>query len=279
MAEQHVDTPLNKNENFFQRLHRLITQNTVIVFRFILFLVFLGHGFVSLGYSPGYQLHYHIFEAINFLGVQPALFLQLQGSFDILLALLIISGVLRRYVITVAIIYLVLVAGAGYLFYHHKTGSLFGIAESFRRFAWIFYAIFLWIVFNKGEKRFYLLRIGIGFAFLAHGLASIGFFGLKGGHIELAKQVLSEELANKIVYYSGFSDTVIGLLLISGILSRPAAVIGSFWLLFVVYLSALLAFPDGIFRTGFFLSCVYVALDARCHTLLWKKGVIEKIEQ
>lgn len=165
-----------------------------------------------------------------------------------------------------------MVAGAGYLYYYHKTGSLFGIAESFRRFAWIFYAIFLWIYYNRHKSIYSLLRIGIGFAFLAHGLASMGFFGLRGGHIELARQVLSEETANKIVYYSGFSDTTMGILLVLGVLSRPAAIIGSFWLVFVVYLSALLAFPDAIFRTGFLLSCIYVALDKRCHYYIWRRG-------
>lgn len=258
-----------------QKLISHITGNTILVFRFILFMVFLGHGFVSLGYSPGYQLHYHIFNSVNIFNWDIAEFLKYQGAFDIVLALLILSGLVPRYVLTIAIAYLCSVAIAAYFFYHHKTGSYFGIAETFRRFAWIFYTIFLWIYFNRQKKSYSLLRIGIGFAFLAHGLASIGFFGLKGGHIELASQVLSEELANKIVYYSGFSDTVLGFLLVSGFLSRPAAIIGSFWLVFVVYLSALLAFPDAVFRTGFLLSCIYVAIDTRCHTLIWKKGVVE----
>ena len=258
------------------RAKSFITERTVLFFRGILFLVFVGHGFVSLGYSPGYELHYRIFESMNFLGFEAHTFLMYQGCFDIATGVLILSGFFSRYIISAAILYLSSVAVAGYLYYHHNTGSFFGIAESFRRFAWIFYAIFLWVYFNLGRKNFSLLRIGIGFAFLAHGLASIGFFGLKGGHIELAKQVLSEETANKIVYYSGFSDTTIGILLLSGVFSRPAAIIGSFWLVFVVYLSALLAFPDAIFRTGFLLSCIYVAIDERCHSFIWKKSAVEK---
>lgn len=252
-----------------------ITERTVPYFRGILFLVFVGHAFVSLGYSPGYELHYHIFESVNIFNWDVAQIVKYQGYMDLTFAVLILSGFGLRHVLSVAIVYLVSVACAGYMYYHYKTGSFFGIAESFRRFAWIFYAIFLWIHSNRQKKNYSLLRIGIGFAFLAHGLASIGFFGLKGGHIELAKQVLSEDLANKVVYYSGFTDTVMGFMLVSGMFSRPAAIIGSFWLVFVVYLSALLAFPDAIFRTGFLLSCVYVAFDARCHSYIWKIGVVE----
>ncbi len=258
-----------------QQLQQFIVENTIVFFRTMLFLVFLGHGLVSLGYSPGYELHYHIFDSINFFGIETARFLQFQGAFDILMAFIILSGFFPRYVLGFALVYLTLVAGAGYLYYHHKTGSFFGIAESFRRFSWIFYTIFLWVYFTYNKKKYALLRIGIGFAFLAHGLASIGFFGLKGGHIELAKQVLSEDTANAVVYYSGFTDTVMGFMLVTGILSRPAAIVGSLWLCFVVYLSYLLAFPDAIFRSGFLLSCIYVALDKRCHSFIWQKGVVE----
>lgn len=259
-----------------RQLQQFILSNTIIFFRGMLFLVFVGHGFVSLGYSPGYELHYHIFDSINFGGIDTSTLLQFQGSFDIVLAFIILSGFSPRYVLSFTLVYLCLVAGAGYMYYHHKTGSYFGIAESFRRFSWIFYALFLWVYSIHNKKNFALLRIGIGFAFLAHGLASIGFFGLKGGHIELAKQVLSEDMANAVVYYSGFTDTIMGFMLVTGILSRPAAIVGSLWLCFVVYLSYLLAFPDAIFRSGFLLSCIYVALDKRCHTYIWKTAVIEK---
>ncbi len=256
-----------------QSIHSTITRNTTLYFRGILFVTFLGHGLVSLGFSPGYELHYRIFESVNHFQWSAEKFLMILGSCDIFLATVILLGFFPRIFLSLAILYLSAVAVAGYLYYNAKTGSIFGFAESFRRFAWIFYAIFLWLYFYFSQKRYSLLRIGIAFAFLAHGLASLGFFGLKGAHIELASQVLSEEMANKIIYYSGFTDTSLGLLMLTGILSRPAAIIGSCWLVVVVYLSALLAFPDAIFRSGFLFSCVYVALDKRCHTFIWKKGV------
>jgi hypothetical protein len=232
---------------FFKKAHELITDNTVFFFRGVLCFTFTGHGLVSLGFSPGYELHYRIFEAVNFLHLQPELFLQVQGSVDLLFAVLILSGF------------------AGWIFFMKKTGAMFGFAESFRRFAWIFYTVFLWLYYQTGKKYYPLLRYGIAFAFLAHGLASLGFFGLKGAHIELASQVLSEETANKMVFYSGYTDTAIGLLLITGIFSRPVIALGSLWLVVVVGLSFMVAYPDGIFRTGFLLSAVYVALDKRCH--------------
>jgi len=260
---------------FLRSIHSTLTSNVTLYFRGILFLTFLGHGLVSLGFSPGYELHYRIFESVNFFHLPPDTFLKFLGVWDILLAVGIASGLFPRVFLSAAIVYLCSVATAGFLYYHAKTGSIFGFAESFRRFAWIFYAIFLWIYFFFSEKRYSLLRVGIGFAFLAHGLASLGFFGLKGGHIELASQLFSEETANKIIYYSGFTDTTLGLMMLTGILSRPATILGSFWLIVVVYLSALLAFPDAIFRSGFLFSCVYVALDKKCHTFIWNRGVVE----
>jgi uncharacterized membrane protein YphA (DoxX/SURF4 family) len=246
-------------------IKQTIENNTILYFRAILFLTFFGHGLVSLGFSHGYELHYRIFQSVNIFHWNIETCLIVLGWWDIFLALGIISGIFPRFFLSLALTYLACVALAGYLYYHSKTGSLFGFAESFRRFAWIFYAIFLWLFYFFGIRKYSLLRIGIGFAFLAHGLASLGFFGLKGAHIELASQVLSEELANKMVYYSGYSDTLLGGLLISGFLSRPAAIIGTLWLVFVVYLSYLVGFPEAIFRSGFLFSCLYVALDKRCH--------------
>lgn len=250
----------------------VLEKNTILYFRGILFLTFMGHGLVSLGFSTGYELHHRIFESVNFFHWDAAKFLFYQGCWDIMLALGIISGLFPRLFLSLALTYLITVAGVGYLFYHKTTGSLFGFAESFRRFAWIFYAIFLWWYYFFGRKKYFLLRVGIGFAFLAHGLASLGFFGLKGAHIELASQVLSEEMANKLVYYSGFSDTLLGTLMITGFLSRPAAVTGSVWLVFVVYLSSLVGFPEAVFRSGFLFSCIYVALDKRCHLPRFSEG-------
>ena len=61
---------------------------------------------------------------------------------------------------------------------------------------------------------------------------------------------------------------VLKLMAVGGI---PAAIIGSIWLIVVVYLSLLLAFPDALFRTGFLLSAIYVGIDQRCHAPIWKK--------
>lgn len=249
------------------KIKALFEDNTVLYFRIVLFFTFLGHGFVSLGYSPGYELHYRIFESVNIFHLDVENFLKVAGSIDVLLAALILSGVFPKYVLLYATVYISFVAAAGWAYFIHKTGNLFGIAETFRRFPWIFYLLFLLYHHFFRIKYYHLLRIGIAFAFLAHGLASLGFFGLKGAHIELASQVLSEDLANKVVFYSGFSDTFLGTLLLFGIFSRPAAAIGSVWLVVVVYLSMLLAFPDALFRTGFLLSAIYVAVDKRCHPM------------
>jgi uncharacterized membrane protein YphA (DoxX/SURF4 family) len=260
----------------FRRIQTLIEDNTVIYFRVVLFFTFLGHGFVSLGFSPGYELHYRIFESVNVLNLDIGKVLQVLGSIDIALAVLILAGILPRYVLLYAIVYIFSVAVCGWVYFAHKTGGLFGVAETFRRFPWLLYLVFLFYHHVFNIKYYHLLRIGIAFAFLAHGLASLGFFGLKGSHIELATQVLPEDLANKIVFYSGFSDTLLGLLMLIGFLSRPAAVIGSLWLIVVVYLSFLLAFPDALFRTGFFLAAVYVAVDKRCHGLLFGSAIRNK---
>lgn len=260
--------------NKFQHLISTITDNTVFFFRVVLCFTFTGHGLVSLGFSDGYELHHRIFESVNYFHWDTERFLFWQGVWDLILAAGILVGFKPIVFITAAIAYLSVVAVVGWLYFNSKTGNIFGFAESFRRFAWLFYAIFLWVFFTKQEKKFWLLRVGIGFAFLAHGLASLGFFGLKGAHIELASQVLNEQLANDIVFYSGYTDTFIGALLLSGMFSQWAAVVGALWLVIVVYLSFLFGLPEGIFRTGFLLSCIYVALDKRCHEstmLSWLK--------
>ncbi len=248
-----------------RHLSSKITDNTVLFFRVVLCFTFTGHGLVSLGFSEGYELHHRIFESVNYFHWNTERFLFWQGVWDLILAAGILVGLKPKVFLTSAIVYLSVVAVIGWLYFNSRTGNIFGFAESFRRFAWLFYAIFLWLFFTKQEQKFWLLRVGIGFAFLAHGLASLGFFGLKGAHIELASQVLSEEMANNIVFYSGYTDTFIGALLLSGIFSRWAAGIGALWLIVVVYLSFLFGLPEGIFRTGFLLSCIYVALDKRCH--------------
>lgn len=245
-----------------------ITGNNLLFVRIIIFFCFLGHGLVSLNISPGYNLHENIVKSVIPESMDAHTVVVLAGVFDFLMSLLILFNVKLVLVLPVSIGYLLAVGSAGGIFFMEKSGGFFGIAEFFRRVPWIFNLLFLWMALAKGKKIYYLIRIGISFAFIAHGLASVGFLGLNGGHVELATNILSEEAATKFVYYSGFSDLVLGILLLSGIVSRPASIIGLPWLVFIVFLSFLTGLPEGIFRTGFLLTCLYVALDKRCHT--WK---------
>ncbi len=244
-----------------------IQQNASFIFRFILFLTFLGHGLVSFGYSPTYQLHQNLVEAVNFTGLSTEMILNIQATFDVVVAVLILFNLIPSVVTIAMILYLIAVGIAAWLFYYQQSGNVFGLAESFRRLPWIFFALFVLFYSLWRQRHYVFLRVGIAFAFLAHGIASLGFFGLKGGHIELATNLMSEALANQFVFYSGFTDTIIGLMLLTGWLSRPAAVIGSVWLVLIVGLSAMTAFPDAMFRTGFLLAAIYVALDQRTHAL------------
>jgi hypothetical protein len=241
------------------------TANTALIFRIVLFFAFLGHGLISLNLAPSYVLHHNILGAINISPFSTNSLLAIFGVWDLLLALLVLFNIAPRFTYPAAITYLVLVGMAGWNFYLSRSGSWFGFAETARRLLWIFSALFLFYHYVKNKDHFTWLRMGISCAFLAHGFASMGFMGLNGGHIELASQVLSEELATKFVYYSGFSDTALGILLLTGIISRPVAIIGSFWIVFVVFISFLASIPEGIFRLGFLLSCIYVAMDTRCH--------------
>ena len=106
----------------------------------------------------------------------------------------------------------------------------------------------------------------MAFSFLAHGTASLGLLGINEGHIELATQIIPEENVRDFVFYSGISDTIIGLFIITGLFSLWATRIAILWLVFVVYLSFSHAFPDGIFRLGFLLAAFYIAIDVRCHS-------------
>ncbi|MFY9309024.1 MAG: DoxX family membrane protein [Bacteroidia bacterium] len=257
-------------KNPFQKLHDIILDNNFVYARIIIFVCFFGHGLVSLNISPGYQLHYNIFSAANFFGLDAHFFLRLLATFDICMAFLFLFNVRLVYIIPVILSYLFLVGLAGGIFYMKKTGGFFGISEFFRRLPWLFTVLFVWFKLKKERDYFFLLRVGLAFAFIAHGLSSLEFLGLRGGHIELASQIMTSDSATKFVYYSGFSDTVIGLLLITGLFSRWAAAIGCLWLVFIVYLSFLTGLPEGIFRTGFLLICLYVAVDKRCHQ--WKNS-------
>jgi uncharacterized membrane protein YphA (DoxX/SURF4 family) len=244
--------------------------------RLILFIAFLGHSLVSFHVSEGYNLHYNIFSSVNFFNLNVGNSLLVLGTFDAIVAVLYLLNIGLRFVAPIAIVYLLAVGVSGWIYFVKQTGHAIGIAELFRRVPWVFSIFFLWILNLKSQKHFYLLRIGIAFAFIAHGLASLGFFGLKGGHVELASKILTEEAASRFVYYSGISDTILGLMLIGGLLSRWAAIIGTLWLAFIVFLSLQVGLPEGLFRTGFFLMCLYVALDMRCHTWKYETVLINK---
>src|SRR5688572_28470514 len=100
--------------NTLQKIRLKIISNPILFFRGILFLTFIGHGFVSLGYSPGYTLHYRIFEAVNFFQWPVETFLKIQGSWDLILAIGIILGIFPRVFLSLAIVYLFTVAIAGF---------------------------------------------------------------------------------------------------------------------------------------------------------------------
>ena len=188
-----------------------------------------------------------------------------EGVFDIILALFFLFGLLPTITSMFAMLYLIIVGIAAWIFYYSQTASLFGLAEVLRRTPWLMFSLFLLLSSWKDKKMFSLIRIGVSFAFLAHGVASLGFMGLKGGHIELATNILSEETAMEFVVYAGISDVIIGLSLLTGLFSRYFIYIGVVWIILIVILSAMTAFPDAIFRSGFLLSAIYVAIDQRCH--------------
>ena len=254
-----------------KKITRIITGNEQLFIRVVLFAAFLGHGLVSLHASEGYELHYSIFSSVNIFHLDVDKTLMAAGICDIIIGIIFLLNTGLKYIAPAAILYLLGVGISGGIYFMDKTGDLFGIAELFRRVPWMFCAFFLWLIVFKEQKHHYLLRMGIAFAFFAHGLASLGFFGLRGGHVELASKVLTEESASKFVYYSGISDSILGLMLFSGLASRFAAVIGTLWLAFVVFLSAQVGIPEAIFRVGFFLMCLFVAIDMRCHKWKYEK--------
>ena len=245
-------------------IHKIQSNNELII-RIVLFLTFLGHGLVSLGYSPSIKLHHALVHSINFTDIADAVFLKAAAIFDLVVAFLILLKIGKEKTLYLAILYLATVAITALVFYFTKTGKIFGFAEVMRRFPWIFYALFL--VFSyQGKKKYNLLRIGLAFAFLSHGLASLGIWGLNAGHVELANNILKAQDVSVFIFTSGVVDTIIGTFLITGIFSQTIAKIATLWIAFIVTLSFMTGFPDGIFRMGFLVSAIYVALDQRCHT-------------
>jgi len=243
----------------------VLTKNDSLVFRFVLFLAFLGHGLVNLGLSPSINLHISLLQSIFPDTIDPLLACHVLAGLDISLAILILFNISPKYTLNIAAIYLISVAIAGWSLYYNNKNSIFGFAEIMRRMPWVLFVIFLYFKTVKNETKHYLVRIGLAFSFIAHGIASMGLLGLNEGHIELATQIIPEERVRDFVFYSGISDIIIGFSLFTGLFSIWFTRIGVLWLIFVVYLSFTYAIPDGIFRLGFLIACIYIAFDNRCH--------------
>lgn len=248
-----------------KKIISLLKENTYLFFRIILFLAFIGHAFVNLGLSSGIDLHIKIIKAIHFFDAfDPYSITKILSVLDIFFAFSVLIKP-AKIILIISMIYLLLVGCAVWVLFFNKTNSPFGIAENMRRFPWIFFLLYLYYYLRENTHKYYLLRVGISFAFLAHGTASLGLLGLNGGHVELAVQIIPPENVDDFIFYSGIFDTILGLLLITGIGSRLASFIGIPWLVLVVILSFMIGFPEGIFRSGFLFSLIYVAIDERCH--------------
>ena len=246
-------------------MKKLIIKNSNFYLRIVLFLAFLGHGLVSLNFSPSYILHYSIIDSINFLDISTHILLKVHACFDIILAFLIIFNFRSNIFLYSIITYLILIGFSSLVFYWNTTGSIFGISEFIRRMPWIFFVLFV-ISDNNQKPKYNYIRIGLSFAFIAHGLASLGFMGLNQGHIELALKIMSAEEARNFVIYSGVSDTILGIMMLQSIFTKKVALISVIWISFIVYLSCLNAWPDAIFRTGFLLTAFYIYFDERTFT-------------
>lgn len=243
----------------------IILQNTNLFIRLILSLAFFGHGLVSLGYSSSYDLHYNLVQSINFTNISSHLIVELQGWLDILISALLIIKIKLRQVLYFSLFYFCLVCIAAMTYYWSITDSIFGIAECLRRFPWIFLSLYLLFEIN-GVNKYHFIRIALSFAFLSHGFASLGFLGLNQGHIDLAIQIVSAENARSFVFYSGITDSIIGLMLLQSIYTRHIAFIAMLWIIFIVILSYLSAWPDAIFRTGFLLLSIYIYIDHKTYS-------------
>ncbi len=255
-------------------LIKYIKTNPVFIFRWVLFFAFLGHGLVSLGFSSSVKLHIALIHSVNFTPFSDISLLHFAGTFDVIVSFLILFNIGKEKTLYLAVIYLISVALTALVFYYTKTGKIFGFAEVMRRFPWIFYAFFLILYEKQGSYHFNLLRIGLAFAFLSHGLASLGIWGLNAGHIELANNILKSDDVKYFIIGSGIADTTIGIILLFKVKSLLVVRIAIFWIAFVVAISFMTGIPDGIFRMGFLLSALYVALNKNCHS----KSIVELIK-
>ncbi len=228
--------------------------------RVILALTFAGHALVNLGMSPLIALHQALVGTANhllsYLGLGPIPvepFLQGLGIAELIVAAWLLSGRALHILLPVLIVYLLGVGFLAYVLYYLQMQSWLGIAEVMRRLPWIFVAIALWRWVRKRRFEIRWVRLGLAFAFLAHGTASLGLLGFNKGHIDLAVQIVPEEYARDFVFYSGISDTLIGLSLLTGWGVRYMIFPALLWISFVVAISFYYAISDGIFRMGFWL--------------------------
>ncbi|NPA35046.1 MAG: hypothetical protein GXO48_08985 [Chlorobi bacterium] len=245
--------------------------------RFVLALTFFGHALVNFGFSPLIGLHTNLVNTANkilgsFIGWQIPVdsFLTGLGIAEIIVTILLVAGWGIRWLIPVLIGYLTVVGLLAYTMYYFNKQSFFGFAEVMRRLPWIFTAIALYLWRTKRELKPNLVRIGLAFAFLAHGTASLGLLGFNKGHIDLAVQVVPEEYARDFVFYTGISDTIIGLSLLTGIGARWLIFPALLWILFVVIVSFIFAISDGIFRLGFLLMALWTFV------YLWKDKLLDE---
>lgn len=250
---------------FKKKMKVFILENTNFYVRLILSLAFLGHGLVSLNLSDSYILHYNLIQAINFTSISSQKLVEFQGYFDILISIFLIINFKIKILLYFIFLYLCLVCISALTLYWNITDSIFGIAECLRRMPWIFLSLFLFFEI-KGVKKYHFIRMALSFAFLAHGLASLGFLGLNQGHIELALKIVSPDNARFFVSFSGVTDTIIGIMLLQGIFTRYVVFIGMIWIIFIVFISFISAWPDGIFRTGLLLTAIYIYLDNRTYS-------------
>tara|TARA_Y100000385_G_C13063422_1_gene625501 strand:- start:905 stop:1684 length:780 start_codon:yes stop_codon:yes gene_type:complete len=237
---------------------------SLLILRLILSVSFLGHGLVSLGFSPSESLHLKLITLINFTNFDNQTLLIIHGYFDVIISMLLLLNKKLEWIIKLIIWYLIAVSLLAVNFYLQQTESIFGVAEVFRRLPWICFGVLI-LHLLKSKESYYLLRIGLAFAFLAHGLASLGFFGLRQGHIDLALNIIPQDKAQDFVFYSGISDTIISLLLFIGLKTKWVALIATLWIAFIVYLSYLTAFPDALFRTGLLIASFYLIIEKRAH--------------
>ena len=172
-----------------KKMKTVILENTNFYVRLILSLAFLGHGLVSLNLSDSYTLHYNLVQGINFTSISTQKIVEFQGYFDILVSLFLIINFKIKTVLYFIFLYLFLVCISALTLYWNITDSIFGIAECLRRLPWIFLSLYLFFEI-KGVKKYHLIRMALSFAFLAHGLASLGFLGLNQGHIDLAIKIV-----------------------------------------------------------------------------------------